>query len=232
MARILLIDDSEEMGDLIRTGLNSYEVDQACSFAQAESVLGLHRYHLFLIDVSLPDGSGFDFCLRLAQDRQHQTTPRILVTAADETAKKVYGFGCGADDYLTKPFNLMELRARVDRFLQRQAETLKPVVYGCFHFNVEFQKCTVNIQDQPIRDLDLTPTEFRLFLSLARANGHVMSRNKLAKEGWESNGTVIEVRGIDTHIAHLRKKLGPEFNSVIRSIYGQGYAYVLDDKKK
>jgi two-component system phosphate regulon response regulator PhoB len=227
MARILLIDDSEEIGTLIKTGLASYEVDQALSFAQAETVLGTNEYHLFLIDVSLPDGNGFDLCLRLSQDQKHQSTPRILVTAIDETAEKVYGFSCGADDYLTKPFNVIELRARVDRFLKRQQAPTGVVAYDCFQFNLEFQKCLVNVEGRPPHDLGLTPTEFRLFLALARSGGHVMSRNKLEKEGWESNGTVIEARGIDTHIAHLRRKLGTELKGVIRSVYGQGYAYVF-----
>jgi DNA-binding response OmpR family regulator len=162
-------------------------------------------------------------CQSLSVDERLKNVPRILLTAKDQVSEKVYGFNCGADDYITKPFNSVELKARVDRHLRRSGATDVIVTSSCFQFNLEFQKCYVMTDDQK-RDLGLTPTEFRLFLNLVKKEGTVLSRQALERAAWEANGAVIETRGIDTHIAHLRKKLGPLKTSIV-SIYGQGYSF-------
>jgi two-component system, OmpR family, response regulator RegX3 len=220
--RILLIDDSDEICVLVRKGLEPYSVEQARTISEAESALSASEHDLILIDVSLPDGDGFDLCLKLNETAQHKNTPKILLTAKDQVSEKVYGFKCGADDYVTKPFHHMELKARVDRFLKERSD-LKDFVQGCFSFNLEFQKCSVQ-EAETSKDLGLTPTEFRLFLFLAKNEGRLMTRQDLEKAAWESHGASIEKRGIDTHIAHLRKKLG-DLKSCIISVYGQGYSF-------
>jgi two-component system, OmpR family, response regulator RegX3 len=230
MTKILLIEDSKDIGELVTCALNSYVVQQAFSLAEADLALKKDEYNLLLIDVGLPDGNGFDLCLRLSQDPHYQDIPRILLTALDKTSEIVYGFNCGGDDYLTKPFNIIELRARADRYLRKQeTKGTKLITYSPFAFNIEFQRCFL-IDDKNKIDLGLTPTEFRLFLTLARNEGHVLTRQMLEKTTWEANGTAIQARGIDTHIAHLRKKLGSMKNAV-SSIYGQGYSFTSDFKK-
>ncbi|MGE3683915.1 MAG: response regulator transcription factor [Bdellovibrionales bacterium] len=231
MIKILLVDDAIDMGALVEKGLQSYAIHHAHSISEAELVLKKTDFDLLLIDVGLPDGSGFDFCLRLAQDARHGKVPRILLTALDQTSEKVYGFNCGADDYVTKPFHLIELKARVDRYIQRRLGTQSEVqVYGSFEFNLEFQRCSLIENGQKI-DLGLTPTEFRLLLTLIKSEGRVLSRKMLQEVGWEANGTVIELRGVDTHVAHLRKKLGA-FRDRIVSVYGQGYSFSPDQAMK
>ncbi|MBX3021590.1 MAG: response regulator transcription factor [Bdellovibrionales bacterium] len=228
MAKILLIDDSVDIGVLVEHGLNSYMTFQAYSLAEAEEMLKRPDFALILIDVGLPDGNGFDFCQRLMQHPLYMKTPKILLTAMDQASEKVYGFNCGADDYVTKPFNPIELKARVDRYLQRKLTNFGVEVHGHFEFNLEFQRCTRLEGGQRV-EMDLTPTEFRLFLTLIKSAGRVLSRKTLEQVGWE--GSVIELRGIDTHIAHLRKKLGP-FRKQLVSVYGQGYSFSLDQVKK
>jgi DNA-binding response OmpR family regulator len=224
MKKILLIEDHEEMGELVRLGLTAYSVHQAYSLQTAKEALQKHVFDLILIDVTLPDGNGFDFCLGLSQDPRYVSIPKILLTGKSEPADKVYGFNCGASDYITKPFHLLEFRARVDRYLASRSESVNgQFIYDCFSFNMNFQRCEV-LDDNDRRDLSLTPTEFRLFLALVKSEGTVLSRDELERMAWESQGTFIQIRGIDTHIAHLRKKLGP-LGAMIISVYGQGYAF-------
>lgn len=230
MAKILLIEDSLDMASLVEMGLSPYTIQHATTLAMAEELLEKNDYDLVLIDITLPDGNGFDLCLRLSQDSRYARVPRILLTGMDQASEKVYGFSCGADDYVTKPFHVMELKARVDRFLTRSLQAESVQVYHGFEFNIPFQKCA-RVIDGRREDLGLTPTEFRLFLTLIKSEGLVLSRQALEKVGWESQGTVIELRGIDTHIAHLRKKLG-DMRERIVSVYGQGYAYALPEEKK
>ncbi len=229
MPKILLVDDSTELGSMIKIALNEHSVQQAMTLKDAHEQIKGSSFDLVLIDIVLPDGSGFDFCLHLSQDLQYEKIPRILLTAKDQPTEKVYGFQCGADDYITKPFNLIEFKARVDRYFKRRIGTTDTnLTYSCFLFNSEFQKCYL-IEGNNQIDLKVTPTEFRLLLALTKNEGHVLSRKTLETTIWESVGISIKVRGIDTHIAHLRKKLGSLGSSII-SIYGQGYSYKTDKK--
>jgi DNA-binding response OmpR family regulator len=230
MSKILLIDDSQDIGDLIKIGLNPYPVTHVRTVSEAELALQSESYEVFIIDITLPDGNGFDFCMNLCQNQLYQNTPKIILSGSDQVSDKVYGFSCGADDYMTKPFHVVELRARVERLLRRMQSPLKNYLnFSCFTFDTEFQKCFV-VEADAKRDLELTPTEFRIFLILAKSEGHVVTRKSLEKAAWEPQGTNIRTRGIDTHIAHLRKKLGCHM-SVIVSVYGQGYSFSGKDIK-
>ena len=224
MKKILLIEDHAYTGELVRLGLTTYHVQQALSVQEAKEALQKFVFDLILIDVTLPDGSGFDLCFSLTQDPKYAGIPKILLTGKTDPADKVYGFNCGASDYITKPFHLLEFRARVDRYLTPRGDPGNgEQIYDCFSFNLSFQRCEI-LSDHQRLDLGLTPTEFRLFLAFVKSEGKVLSRDTLERMAWESNGTFIQARGIDTHIAHLRKKLGP-LSFVIVSVYGQGYTF-------
>lgn len=230
MSKILLIDDSQDIGDLITLGLSPYPVTVARSICEAEQALKAASYEVFIVDVNLPDGNGFDFCVNLCQNQFYQNIPKIILSGNDQVSDKVYGFSCGADDYMTKPFHVVELRARVDRLLRRMQSPMKNFLsFGPFSFDMEFLKCFI-VDGNSKQDLQLTPTEFRIFLTLAKSEGHVVTRKDLEQAAWEPLGANIKIRGIDTHIAHLRKKLGAEMN-VIVSVYGQGYSFNSKDLK-
>jgi DNA-binding response OmpR family regulator len=231
MTKILLIDDSEDIGALVGNGLSPHLIVQALSLAEADAALKQPEdFSLILIDICLPDGSGMDLCLRLQQDARFKNIPKIILTAMDRVSEKVYAFNCGADDYLTKPFHPIELRARVERYLRKsQASEPAVVTYSSFTFNLEFQRCTLLDGANKI-DFGLTPTEFRIFLTLAKSEGRVITRRMLEQATWEANGTAIQIRGIDTHVAHLRKKLGVWKDAIV-SVYGQGYSFQGAEKK-
>ena len=224
MKSVLLIEDSLDICELVKDGLPHYQLSVAPSLVAAEALIKQAQFDLLLLDVNLPDGDGFEFCLRLSRHLQYQDVPKILLTGKNQASEKVYGFNCGAADYITKPFNVLELRARVDRYLGRgQQKVDGDVSFPPFVFNPGFQKCWLQTPGGR-EDLNLTPTEFRLFLTLVKSAGQPLSRELLERAAWESRGTVIQIRGIDTHIAHLRKKLGP-LGKMIESIYGHGYVF-------
>lgn len=225
MPEILLIDDNQDIGELITVGLRPHSVTHARSFCEAEQALKASSYDLLIIDINLPDGNGFDFCMRLSQNPQYQNVPKIILSAEKEVADKVYGFSCGADDYLTKPFHLAELRARIESLIRRMQPQVKNIIaVAGFSFDTEFLKCYRVASDDSKKDLELTPTEFRIFITLVKAKGHVVTRKNLEQAAWEPQGAHIKIRGIDTHIAHLRKKLGADMNMIV-SVYGQGYSF-------
>jgi DNA-binding response OmpR family regulator len=225
LTKVLLIDDSVDALELVKASLKPYSVDHALSVSEAMVALDAEDYSLVLIDVGLPDGDGFEVCFNLARDPRYENVPKIMLTGRHQVSDKVYGLNCGAFDYITKPFNLSELKARVDSVLRRQpvASNATQITRLPFELNIEFQKGYLIEAGQKV-DLDLTPTEFRLLLAFIRNEGRVLSRKELEQVVWEAQGVSIEARGIDTHISHLRRKLGT-YKSLISSIYGLGYSF-------
>lgn len=135
----------------------------------------------------------------------------------------IYGLNCGAMDYITKPFSPLELKARVAVHFRYAEKSTGGLTIAGYDFDVEFQR-SFRLSNAEKINLGLTPTEFRLLFLLAKSEGHVFSRAELEKSIWNATGVQIERRGIDSHIAHIRCKLGTEQNLVV-SVYGKGYAF-------
>lgn len=222
--RILLIDDSVDVGKLVAQALSPYSVEQVLSLAEASAKLADRSYDLLLIDVNLPDGDGFTYCDKLVREGRFEQVPKVFLSGQSSVSDKVFGLNCGADDYITKPFSIAELRARIDSRLRSRKKTSVEIfnIFN-FEFNNEFQKCSYAYDTHQV-DLQLTPTEYRIFLTLARGEGKSLSRAELVQSVWKAHGLNIEERGVDTHIAHLRKKLLP-FGNWLVSVYGKGYAF-------
>ena len=118
--QILLIDDCKETGILVTQSLYPLELTQALSIAEARNILKNKIFDLLLIDISLPDGNGFLFCSEISKHPNYLATPLIMLTAKDELSDKVHGLNCGACDYITKPFSLPELKARINAHLRQK----------------------------------------------------------------------------------------------------------------
>lgn len=223
--KLLLLDDSLDIGLLVKQSLKAQEVVQCVDIAAAKNFLSYEKVDMIIIDVHLPDGSGFDYCIELSSDPVFAAVPKILLTGRADISDKVYGLNCGAMDYVTKPFSPLELQARVDIHLRSQPAV--PAVVeariGGLDFDVEFQRC-FRLNAGQRENLGLTPTEFRLLFLLAKNEGHVLSRQELENAIWKSTGVQIEKRGIDSHVAHIRSKLGSS-NHLLVSVYGKGYSF-------
>lgn len=224
---VLLIDDCNDTGFLVKQCLYPIEVTVAESIAKANSLLEDKIYDLLLIDISLPDGNGFTFCSEISKSPNYKSTPLILLTAKDEVSDKVYGLNCGACDYITKPFHLPELKARINAHLRQRSLSSEPTFKTkYFELDLNLQKCfiTKNGKKEQRKDTHLTPTEFRILTSLFRNRGQTLSREQIIRSVWKDHGTSIEQKGLDTHIAHLRKKLAKAGSHIV-AVYGTGYLF-------
>jgi two-component system, OmpR family, alkaline phosphatase synthesis response regulator PhoP len=208
LSRILLIEDNSDLAFGLRNNLEieGYEVE-----AVADGMTGLKAFarvnpDLVILDLMLPELDGFRVLRSLRQDGQ--TTPVLLLTAKGEEADKVRGLRMGADDYVTKPFGLLELLARVEALLRRTrgggtaTEDMRKVQrFGVIE--VDPASRTVRRASQTV---ELAPKEFDLLLALLRARGAVVTRLQVMREVWGYSAAVVS-RTVDTHIAELRRKL-------------------------
>jgi len=200
--------------------LEGYEVEVA---GDGETALRRARerpFDLILLDVMLPRKDGFAVCRELR--RGGVRTPIILVTARTHEAEKVLGLELGADDYVTKPFSPLELRARIKAVLRRAAGEL-PQVYRFGDIEVDFARCELRRAGTPV---ELSALEFKLLGALLRHRGRVLSRQQLQDEVW-GVGTYLGERVIDNHIVNLRRKLEPHPAQprYLVSVRGLGYRF-------
>ena len=178
------------------------------------------QFNLILLDVMLPRKDGFQICRELR--RGGVTTPIILLTARTQEAEKVLGLQLGADDYVTKPFSPLELRARIQAVLRRTSSAGPSEEFSFGDIAVDFARCEVRRGDKL---LELTAVEFKLLTTFIRSRGRVLSRGQLLDQVWA--GTECGVRVVDTHVSNLRKKIEPEPTQprYLVSVRGMGYRF-------
>jgi len=225
--KILLVEDSPEFQKMVRSSLGiKYELDVATSVEMARRKVEQGEYNLIIMDVGLPDGSGFDLFRDLQNELEVQQTPVIFLTGKSDLSDKMIGFALGADDYLTKPFDPAELLLRVDsRIMKSQkkkylAENLKR---GPLRFDISHLSLFVRSEDGAEQRADVTPLEFKILLRLARNGNSVTSRQELLDGVW-GRDIFIEDRSIDKHICAIRKKIKP-YGKNIRTVSGVGYEF-------
>jgi DNA-binding response OmpR family regulator len=220
MARILLVEDEPDIALGLQKDLTleGYEVEAVGDGEGALERLAKRSFDLLLLDVMLPGKDGFAVCRELR--RSGMQAPIILLTARSHEAEKVMGLELGADDYITKPFSAMELRARVKAALRRGASA-EPELVRFGDFEVDFARFELRRDGELI---DLTPTEFKLVAVFARNPRSVLSREQLLDQVW-GHGTHVTDRVVDTHVGNLRKKMeaGGEGSAPIVSVRGFGY---------
>jgi DNA-binding response OmpR family regulator len=177
-------------------------------------------FDLILLDVMLPGKDGFQVCRELR--RGGVTTPIILLTARAQEAEKVLGLRLGADDYVTKPFSPLELRARIEAVLRRARGVTPSDVYRFGDLVLDLSRCELRRSGQPV---DITPVEFKLLATFIKSRGRVLSRTQLLDQVWGDVHTGDRV--VDTHVANLRKKIEPDPANprYLVSLRGLGYRF-------
>ena len=219
--RILVVDDEPNIVEVVSMALryHGFEVASAASGHEALAQVAQFRPHLMLLDVMLPDLDGFEVAERLGAQRAN--VPIIFLTARDATPDKVRGLTVGGDDYVTKPFSLEELIARIRTILRRTGVT-EPEGRRLVFADVEMDEDTreVSRAGQPI---ELTATEYRLLRFFLLNPRNVLSRSQLLDNVWEydfgGDGRVLE-----TYVSYLRKKLDAHGAPLIHTVRGVGYA--------
>ena len=222
----------------IRTGLvdtlesEGYHVTEVCNGMEAIACLEKDHFDLLLLDIMMPEKSGFDVCRHIRA--KNQTLPIIMLTAKGEEIDKVVGLQLGADDYITKPFGINELLARISAVLRRCQRNMPSKSNASLTFT--FAGMSVNSSQYKLigqdGEMDLTQRELKLLHLFHKHPGEVLSREKLLNEVWgiDYYGTT---RTLDQHISQLRKKVesDPSTPRVITTVHGVGYRYNTQKKE-
>ncbi len=223
--RVLVVDDEKDLVELISFNLqrNGYDVLVAYSGTEAMEVALRERPELIILDLMLPGMDGTEVCRRLKADAKTSHVPIIMLTAKGEETDIVVGLTLGADDYVTKPFSMKILLARLNTVLRRaeQGETPEkddPQMLRAGPLAIDTSKHEATVNGQTVR---LTLTEFKLLTALIAARGRVLTRDQLMDKAMGSDVFVTD-RAIDVHITAIRKKLG-EASWLIHTVRGVGY---------
>ncbi|WP_294905735.1 response regulator transcription factor [uncultured Eubacterium sp.] len=209
----------------IATGLcyslenEGYSVTHASGVKQAIDIISKEKFSLYILDLTLPDGSGYDVCKEI---KKQGDLPVIFLTAYDDEVNVVMGFEFGADDYISKPFRLKELLVRIKSVLRRyNNETADGVI--------KFKGLTVNTNEAKVykdgNEIILTAMEYRLLLILLNNRGKVLSRTQLLENIWDVDGDFVEDNTLTVYIKRLRDKIEEEPNRplIIKTVRGLGY---------
>lgn len=219
---VMILEDDADLAEGIRLSLQSDELRfTVChTIADAKEALKLWRFDLLIFDINLPDGSGLDFCREL---KQKLRVPIALLTAKGMEMDIVRGLESGADDYITKPFSLMVLRARIRALLRRNGEEgraeYKDSVFLFRFETMEFYKNGAVVE--------LSKTEQRILYLLISNRNHILTREKLLEWVWPEGTEYVEDNALSVGIRRLRDKLEdhPSDPSYIKTVYGKGYVW-------
>lgn len=223
--RILVIEDDPAIGQSLLDGFkqHGFQAHLCKTGSSGVEFTQKHSPHLIVLDIRLPDGSGFDVCRRMRQLGLHQ--PIIMLTAQHDEVDKVLGLEMGADDYMTKPFRLRELVSRVRAQLRRAYGDYSSTEANVLVINdLVLEQATGQVR-RGEESINLTPTEFRLLSYLARHRGQALTRSQIVEAVWGFAPDVESEKTVNVHIRRLREKieLKPEQPSLILTVPGIGY---------
>ncbi len=221
--RILVVDDEPDLRDILQCNLEAagYEVDTAASAEEALPLMSGNP-DLLLLDVMMGGMSGFAFA-QLLREEQGIKAPIIFLTAKDTEDDLLQGFSVGADDYISKPFSLQEVLARVKAVLRRSAKEENSAKSEAEELQLISARKVVCVGGA---EIPLSKKEFGILQMLAQNPGRIFSREEILTEVWQNESYVLD-RTVDVHIAHVRKKLGEMGNRIVNR-QGHGYCFVTN----
>jgi len=221
--KILIIEDEKQVADNLRVGLEQHRfiAEVAYSANEGYDMINNYDYDIIILDLMLPDMPGEDLCRKIRKEKVNSFI--IMLTAKKQIENIVEGLNCGADDYLTKPFEFSELLARLRALLRRKSGS-KENVLEILDVKVDLEKEQVSRGNV---EINLTKKEFMILEYLLRHKGQLISRNQILEHAWDRNVDIF-TNIIDTHIKNIRKKLG-KAGSCIKTVYGSGYRIINGD---
>lgn len=218
MKKILLIEDNESILKGLKYSLEQeeFEVEIAKNFKTANEKASANEYNLIILDITLPDGNGFDLCRNIKQNTQ---IPIIFLTAKDEEQDVVKGFDLGADDYVIKPFRTRELISRINNILRRyEKENIKINTLQAGNIVIDLDASRVYINKQ---EVVFTALEYKILVLLFSNIGKTMTRDNILDKIWDYAGNFVNDNTLTVYVKRIRTKLGE--NDVIKTIKGIGY---------
>lgn len=219
-ASILIVEDDPDIQDMLNYSLlpEGYTLHSAMSVRDGWEIIEKKPVDLVLLDWMLPDNSGIDLLHRIR--KYHSALPVIMITAKTEEEDRILGLDVGADDYITKPFSVRELKSRIQAVLRRSMPDEQPIKIGELFLDPVSQR--VKVGDSA---LDLSPTEFKLLHYFMGHPDRVFSRSQLLDQVW-GTGVYVEERTVDVHIRRLRKQLEPyNLAALLQTVHGSGYRF-------
>lgn len=221
MKQILVVEDDEILnaGLCYNLGCEQFATSSAYNGKQAMSILSEQKWDLILLDINLPDGNGLELSKEI---RANSKTPIIFITACDEDLDVIKGFESGADDYITKPFNINIVIQRIKAIFRRcESETDQTIFYG--NLEINFENHSVKKGGVPII---LTPTEYKLLQKFCNSKGRMLTRGALLEDLWDQDGNFVDEHTLTINISRLRSKIADEEYPYIKTIYGMGYQWL------
>ncbi len=224
MNSILLVEDDLSLIDGLEFSLrkNGFDVNIARTVKEALAVIQEQKYDLLILDLTLPDGNGFEICKKV---RQSSAVPIIFLTASDEEVNIVMGLDMGGDDYITKPFKLNELISRINALLRRaKLSASTPTELSSNGITI---KLLENRVWKDNREIELTATEYRLLCLLMRNPDTVLSREIMLDRLWDNGGRYIDNNTLSVYVRRLREKIedDPENPAFLLTVRGLGYKW-------
>jgi len=224
LTNILIVEDDNTIAQGLKYSLEveNFEVKIAINIEEATNVID-SELDLVILDISLPDGSGFDLCKDI---KSNYDIPIIILTALDEEVNVVRGLDWGADDYITKPFRVRELISRINSVLRRYRKDTNPKLY-IEGLEIDTSKVKVKREN---KELDLTALEYKLLLLFAKNKGIVLKRAQILDLLWDNAGNFVNDNTLTVYIKRLREKIekNPSKPEIIKTVRGIGY--VLEKK--
>ena len=219
-AVILVVEDDEGIQDMLSYSLEpeGFKLHSAYTVKESWEIIENKQIDLVLLDWMLPDRSGIDLLHRIR--KYYSQIPVIMITARSEEEDRVLGLDVGADDYITKPFSVRELKSRIHAVLRRTMTAEQPIQIGDLYLDPVSQRVKANEQE-----LKLPPTEFRLLHYFMSHPDRVFTRGQLLDQAWGTH-VYVEERTVDVHIRRLRKNLEPfNLDALIQTVHGRGYRF-------
>lgn len=223
MTRILLVEDDKALAMGIEYSLENegYNVDISYNLADAKTMVDKVNYDLILLDIMLPDGSGFELCKYIRKDK---STPIIFLTAQDEEVNIVMGLDIGGDDYITKPFRIKELISRIKAVLRRTPKGFQGEYLVSNNIKISILESKVYIRDELIQ---LTLSEYKILIFLMNNPHQALDRSKILENLWDVDGDFVDDNSLSVYIRRLREKIEEDASNpiYIKTIRGIGYRW-------
>lgn len=229
MGKILIIEDDEALNRGINFVLkkDNYEVIAAFDISTAKKLLVYENVDMIILDLNLPDGDGIDFCKEL---RQNSNIPVIMLTARDLETDEIIGFETGADDYITKPFSLSVLKARIASIFRRKSNYLKQTENIIVSNDITLNIDNVKVYKKE-KELYLSSTEYKLLKYLVENKNRVVLKEQILNILWDITGNFVDDNTLAVNISRVRKKIEdiPATPKYIKTIHGMGYMWCEKD---
>lgn len=228
MMRILVVEDDRLLNDTLCYNLTAagYTVDAALSARAAGAFLEKRDYDLIVLDVNLPDGSGFDLCREIRECRPD--TAVIFLTANDMESDMLRGYELGADDYVTKPFHMSVFQKKLAALLNRIVRQTGGDCYDDSILSVNFSGMTAELAGEP---LALTPLEYRLLKIWTKNPQVVLTRQILLEKLWDIDENFVDEHALNAAVSRVRNKIEAGGQQYIRTVYGMGYMWIGGSQK-